>query len=114
MSLIANEITTSDIFAPNVVIKVIARNGRKNITKIFGLIPYFSEEVQKKISRELGRRCAAGASVVDTDKNKKDTLLKPNETEEKIIQIQGDSADVIAEYLFKLGVPKEKIKIRGI
>ena len=103
MSLIANEITTSDIYAPNVVIKVISRNSRKNITKISGLIPYFSEEIQKKISRKLGRICAAGASVVDDGKRA-----------EKIIQIQGDSADVIAEYLFKLGVPKEKIKIRGI
>ena len=53
MSLIANEITTSDIYAPDVVIKVISRNSRKNITKISGLIPYFSEEIQKRYLANL-------------------------------------------------------------
>ena len=109
MLLIENEIVASDIDAPNVVIKVISRNDRKKITKIYGLISYFSEKVLRKISRELGRRCAAGASVVDTSGNKKDTLLKMNETEEKIIQIQGDNMDVIIEYLLRIGIPIEKI-----
>ena len=114
MLLIENEIITLDINTPNVVIKVISRNNRKKITKIYGLITYCSEKVLRKISRELGRRCAAGASVVDTGENNKDTLLKINETEEKIIQIQGDNVDVMIEYLLKIGIPMEKIKIYGI
>ena len=99
-----------DIKNPNVVIKVISWNNRKKITKIYGLISYFNEKILRKISSELGRRCAAGACVVDTGKNKKDNLLKINKTEEKIIQIQGDNVDVMIEYLLEIGIPEEKIK----
>ena len=99
-----------DINNPNVVIKVISWNNRKKITKMYGLISYFNEKILRKISRELGRRCAAGTCVVDTGKNKKDNLLKINKTEEKIIQIQGDNVDVMIEYLLEIGIPEEKIK----
>ena len=98
MLLFKNEIILSDISNPNIIIKVISWNNRKNITKIYGLTFYFNEKNIKKISRELSKICAAGSSVID----------------KKIIQIQGDNVDVIMDYLIKINIPIEKIKIRGI
>ena len=110
MSLVANKNTILNINAPTVIIKVIHLNGRKKITKISGLFiesksgiqPYFSKEVHKRIISELGKKCAARATIIDSDKK------------EKMIQIQGDNTEVIMDYLLQLYIPKEKIKIAGI
>ena len=110
MSLVANKNTILNINAPTVIIKVIHLNGRKKITTISGLFiesksglsPYFSKEVHKRIISELGKKCAARATIIDSDKK------------EKIIQIQGDNKEFIIDYLIKLYIPKEKIKIAGI
>ena len=111
MLLVANQITVLNLNAPDVIIKVIARNVRKKITTISGLFsesknglpPYFVEEAQKQICSELGKKCAAGA-----------TIIKSNKKVEKIVQIQGDNIDIIKNYILQLGVPMEKIKIGGI
>ena len=92
----------SDINASNIIIKVIARNSRKKITTISGLPAYFSEHFQKKITHELGKRCAAGVSIICIEKK------------QKIIHIQGESTEKIIEYLIQLKIPEEKIKICGI
>lgn len=105
MSLFANQLTVININAPNVIIKVLARNSHKKITTIHGLCdeskngiqPYFNKEMCKKISSELRRICAAGTSII---KN------------EKIICVQGDNANSIKNYLIKCGIPEEKIKIK--
>ena len=110
MSLIANKDAISNIDAPTIIIKVIALNSRKKITTISGLFiesksglsPYFSKEVHKRIISELGKKCAARATLIDSDKK------------EKIIQIQGDNKKVIMDYLLKMYIPKENIKIAGI
>ena len=110
MSLIANKDAISNIDAPTIIIKVIALNSRKKITTISGLFiesksgisPYFSEEVYKRIISELGKKCAARATIIEYNKK------------EKIIQIQGDNKEVIMDYLLKMYIPKEKIKIAGI
>ena len=110
MSLLANKDTISNIDSPNVIIKVIARNGRKKITNVYGLFiesksgipPYFSKEFHKMIISELGKKCAARATIINSNKK------------EKMIQIQGDNTEVIMDYLIQLYIPKEKIKISGI
>ena len=110
MSLLANINTISNIDAPTIIIKVIAPNSRKKITTISGLFiesksglsPYFSKEVYKRIISELGKKCAARATIIDSDKK------------EKIIQIQGDNKEVIIDYLINMNIPKEKIKTAGI
>ena len=110
MSLLANINTISNIDAPTTIIKVIDINGRKKITTISGLFvesksgisPYFSKEVHKRIISELGKKCAARATIIDFNKK------------EKMIQIQGDNKEVIMDYLLQLYIPKEKIKIAGI
>ena len=110
MSLVANKDAISNIDAPTIIIKVIALNSRKKITTISGLFiesksglsPYFSKEVYKRIISELGKKCAARATLIDSDKK------------EKIIQIQGDNKEVIMDYLLKMYIPKENIKISGI
>ena len=110
MSLVANKDTILNIDAPKIIIKVISLNSRKKITTISGLFiesksgisPYFSEEVYKRIISELGKKCAARTTLIDSDKK------------EKIIQIQGDNKEVIMDYLLKMYIPKEKIKIAGI
>ena len=110
MSLIANKDVISNIDAPTIIIKVIDRNGRKKITTISGLFvesksgipPYFSKEVNKRIISELGKKCAARATIIDSDKK------------EKIIQILGDNKEVIIDYLINMNIPKEKIKTAGI
>ena len=76
MSLIANKDAISNIDAPTIIIKVIDRNGRKKITTISGLFvesksglsPYFSKEVHKRIISELGKKCAARATIIDFNK----------------------------------------------
>ena len=110
MSLVVNKDAILNIDAPTIIIKVIDRNGRKKITTISGLFvesksgisPYFSKEVHKMIISELGKKCAARATIINSDKK------------EKIIQIQGDNKEVIMDYLLQLYIPKEKIKIAGI
>ena len=110
MSLVANKDTISNIDAPNIIIKVISRNSRKKITTISGLFiesknslpPYFSKEVYNKIISELGKKCAARATIINSNKR------------EKIIQIQGCNTEVIINYLLQMYIPKEKIKIAGI
>ena len=109
MSLIANKDAISNIDAPTIIIKVIDRNGRKKITTsgLFvesksGISPYFSKEVHKRIISELGKKCAARATIIDSDEK------------ETMIQIQGDNKEVIMDYLLKMYIPKENIKIAGI
>ena len=109
MSLVANKDAISNIDAPTIIIKVIDINGRKKITisGLFvesksGISPYFSKEVHKRIISELGKKCAARATIIDFNKK------------EKMIQIQGDNKEVIMDYLLQLYIPKEKIKITGI
>ena len=112
MSLVANKDAILNIDAPTIIIKVIDRNGRKKITTISGLFvesksgisPYFSKEVHKRIISELGKKCAARATIIGVTKN----------YPQKIIQIQGDNKEVIMDYLLKMYIPKEKIKIAGI
>ena len=107
MSLVANKDAILNIDAPTIIIKVIDRNGRKKITTISGLFvesksgisPYFSKEVHKRIISELGKKCAARATIIGVT---------------KMIQIQGDNKEVIMDYLLQLYIPKEKIKIAGI
>ena len=102
MSLIANKDAISNIDAPTIIIKVISRNSTKNITTISGLFTYFGKEVHKRIISELGKKCAARATIIDSNKK------------EKMIQIQGDHREVIMDYLFQLYIPKEKIKMVGV
>ena len=106
MSLVANKDTILNIDAPNVIIKVISRNNRQYITNISGLFiksqPYFSKEAYKIIISELGKKCAARATIIKSNKN------------EKIIQIQGCHTEVIMDYLIQKFIPKEKIKTAGI
>ena len=62
--MVANKDAISNIDAPTIIIKVIARNSRKKITTISGLFiesksglsPYFSKEVHKRIISELGKK----------------------------------------------------------
>ena len=110
MSLVANKDAILNIDASKIIIKVISLNSRKKITTISGLFvesksgisPYFSKEAHKRIISELGKKCAARATLIDSDKK------------EKMIQIQGDNKEVIMDYLLKMYIPKEKIKIAGI
>jgi len=87
-----------------VIIKVISLKSRKKITTIFGLfdesknglLPYFGEEVHKKIVSKIRKKCAAGAIY---------NRIK------KIIQIQGYNTTIIVNYFIELGIPVEKIYV---
>ena len=57
---------------------------------------------KRLLRHELGKRCAAGVSIICIEKK------------QKIIHIQGESTEKIIEYLIQLKIPEEKIKICGI
>jgi translation initiation factor 1 (eIF-1/SUI1) len=130
----ANETTVGSINAPSVMIKVIARNGRKKITTIHGLLdqpgselpPYIANEDQKPMTTILAKMCAATVRVIGSDGKvgqKRSRVRKQAETDgeqakpmsgEKIIYIQGENNDKIIEYLVSVGIPDEKIKVSGV
>ena len=96
----------------NITIWVESR-GRKKNTYIKGW--NISEEIMKDHLKTIKKKNGCNGSVksLPNDDSEEDSDVKIDESLSIVMQLQGDHADYIIDYLIKTGIDKKTIHVKG-